>query len=66
MKRALNETTITGVPTTIEYHKLALEIEDFKNGKVDTAFIPKHEQELAEPQPTEPTEALKELARAST
>ncbi|KAG6396838.1 hypothetical protein SASPL_142995 [Salvia splendens] len=65
MKRALNDTTITGVPTTIEYHKLILEIEDFKNGKVDTAFIPKHEQELAEPQPTEPTEAQKELARAS-
>lgn len=67
----------TGVPTTIEYHKLILEIEvskekkntlnmfpiplnlkaslsscyifqDFKNGIVDTAFIPKHEKELAE------------------
>uniref|UniRef100_A0A803QYK9 Biotin carboxylase n=1 Tax=Cannabis sativa TaxID=3483 RepID=A0A803QYK9_CANSA len=50
MKRALNDTIITGVPTTIEYHKLILDIEDFKNGKVDTAFIPKHEQELAEPQ----------------
>ncbi|KAG8382605.1 hypothetical protein BUALT_Bualt05G0094900 [Buddleja alternifolia] len=78
MKRALNDTIITGttgsfhlvmqleldlvvgrvasissrtsfisVPTTIEYHKLILEVEDFKNGKVDTAFIPKHEQELA-------------------
>ncbi|KAI3498028.1 hypothetical protein L1887_33728 [Cichorium endivia] len=51
MKRALNDTIITGVPTTIEYHKLILEIEDFKNGIVDTAFIPKHEEELAEPQP---------------
>ncbi|PSS24398.1 Biotin carboxylase [Actinidia chinensis var. chinensis] len=49
MKRALNDTIITGVPTTIEYHKLILDIEDFKNGKVDTAFIPKHEEELAEP-----------------
>ncbi|WZZ57053.1 hypothetical protein YC2023_057160 [Brassica napus] len=49
MKRALNDTIITGVPTTIEYHKLILEVEDFKNGKVDTAFIPKHEEELAEP-----------------
>ncbi|KAF8400164.1 hypothetical protein HHK36_013460 [Tetracentron sinense] len=48
MKRALNDTVITGVPTTIEYHKLILDIEDFKNGKVDTAFIPKHEKELAE------------------
>ncbi|KAK7841743.1 biotin carboxylase 1, partial [Quercus suber] len=47
MKRALDDTIITGVPTTIEYHKLILDVEDFKNGKVDTAFIPKHEQELA-------------------
>ncbi|CAI0387204.1 unnamed protein product [Linum tenue] len=46
MKRALNDTIITGVPTTIDYHKLILEIEDFKNGNVDTAFIPKHEDEL--------------------
>lgn len=23
-------------------------LQDFKNGNVDTAFIPKHEQELAE------------------
>ncbi|RVW88821.1 Biotin carboxylase 1, chloroplastic [Vitis vinifera] len=42
------------VPTTIDYHKLILDIEvgkvlilDFRNGKVDTAFIPKHEEELA-------------------
>ncbi|KAG6467279.1 hypothetical protein ZIOFF_074889 [Zingiber officinale] len=47
MKRALCDTMITGVPTTIEYHKLILDIEDFRNGKVDTAFIPKHENELA-------------------
>ncbi|XP_074556669.1 biotin carboxylase 2, chloroplastic-like [Curcuma longa] len=47
MKRALDDTVITGIPTTIDYHKLILEIEDFKSGKVDTAFIPKHEKELA-------------------
>ncbi|CAL9109493.1 unnamed protein product, partial [Musa acuminata var. zebrina] len=64
MKRALNDTVITGVPTTIEYHKLILDVQkflvpdsshlcmfmetqDFRNGKVDTAFIPKHENELA-------------------
>nr|ASZ00190.1 biotin carboxylase subunit 2 [Geranium phaeum] len=49
MKRALEDTTITGVPTTINYHKLILDIEDFREGKVDTAFIPKHEEELREP-----------------
>ncbi|XP_077222041.1 biotin carboxylase 1, chloroplastic-like [Tasmannia lanceolata] len=50
MKRALNDTVITGIPTTIEYHKLILDIEDFRNGIVDTAFIPKHEKDLAAPQ----------------
>lgn len=49
MRRALKDTVITGIPTTIDYHKLILEIEDFKNGIVDTAFIQKHEDELAEP-----------------
>ncbi|GAA0147874.1 hypothetical protein LIER_07470 [Lithospermum erythrorhizon] len=64
MKRALNDTIITGVPTTIEYHKLILEIEDFKNGKVDTAFIPKHEEELAPPTDIISTTG-KELAKAA-
>ncbi|TQD84977.1 hypothetical protein C1H46_029493 [Malus baccata] len=64
MKRALDDTTITGVPTTIEYHKLILDIEDFKNGKVDTAFIPKHEDELQAPQHLMPA-SPKELAGAS-
>ncbi|KAG0584331.1 hypothetical protein M758_3G203100 [Ceratodon purpureus] len=49
MKRALNDTIITGVPTTIDYHKLILNVQDFKDGKVDTAFIPKHEEELQAP-----------------
>ncbi|KAL2557657.1 Biotin carboxylase [Forsythia ovata] len=66
MKRALDDTIITGVPTTIDYHKLILEIEDFKNGKVDTAFIPKHEEELAAPQQNEFASAQKEVAKAST
>ncbi|KAK4859447.1 hypothetical protein QYF36_005704 [Acer negundo] len=64
MKRALDDTIITGVPTTIEYHKLILDIEDFKNGKVDTAFIPKHEQELQAPLTIIPATSAKELASA--
>ncbi|KAL2621613.1 hypothetical protein R1flu_001818 [Riccia fluitans] len=51
MQRALNDTIITGIPTTLDYHKLILEVQDFKDGKVDTAFIPKHEEELAAPAP---------------
>ncbi|KAK6941217.1 Biotin carboxylase-like, N-terminal domain [Dillenia turbinata] len=62
MKRALDDTIITGVPTTIEYHKLILEVEDFKNGKVDTAFIPKHEHELAAPQKIVPATPAKVLS----
>uniref|UniRef100_A0A0D6QUQ2 Biotin carboxylase n=2 Tax=Spermatophyta TaxID=58024 RepID=A0A0D6QUQ2_ARACU len=51
MQRALNDTVITGIPTTIDYHKLILNVQDFKDGKIDTAFIPKHEEELAAPSP---------------
>ncbi|CAN1185762.1 Biotin carboxylase 1, chloroplastic [Linum perenne] len=58
MKRALNDTIITGVPTTIDYHKLILEIEDFKTGNVDTAFIPKHEDELQAPTQIVPANGL--------
>lgn len=66
MKRALNDTIITGVPTTIDYHKLILEVEDFKTGKVDTAFIPKHEEELAAPLSIQPASTQKELVNASS
>ncbi|KAJ4963349.1 hypothetical protein NE237_023288 [Protea cynaroides] len=62
MKRALDDTIITGVPTTIEYHKLILDVEDFRNGNVDTAFIPKHEKELAAPQKMVLSTPAKELA----
>ncbi|KAK5839939.1 Biotin carboxylase 1, chloroplastic [Gossypium arboreum] len=65
MKRALDDTVITGVPTTIEYHKLILDIEDFRNGKVDTAFIPKHEEELAAPQKMLVASPTKELTSAT-
>lgn len=66
MKRALDDTLITGVPTTIEYHKLILDVEDFKNGKVDTAFIPKHEEELAAPQSIVPVAIEKEMVKATS
>ena len=51
MKRALNELVISGVPTTVVYHCMILEIEDFVNGNVDTGFIPKHADQLTEPPP---------------
>lgn len=51
MKRALNDTIIQGIPTTMDYHKLILDIQDFKDGNIDTAFIVKHEEELSTPPP---------------
>mmetsp|Transcript_17481 Transcript_17481/g.52411 ORF Transcript_17481/g.52411 Transcript_17481/m.52411 type:complete len:568 (-) Transcript_17481:509-2212(-) len=55
MQRALSETVITGVPTTIDYHKLILATKDFMDGNVDTGFIPAHEDELQEaPESTKP------------
>lgn len=64
MLRALNDTIITGIPTTIDYHKLILQIQDFKDGKIDTAFIPKHEEELADPNAGGRLATMKEMAKA--
>lgn len=49
MKRALNDTVISGVPTTMDYHKLILDVKEFREGIIDTGFIVKHEQELSTP-----------------
>jgi acetyl-CoA carboxylase biotin carboxylase subunit len=49
---ALDETVITGVPTTGPFHKLILNHHAFKEGKVDTGFIPKYIDELKTPPPT--------------
>ena len=54
MRRALNEMVISGVPTTITYHTMILDIEDFQNGNVDTGFIPKHQDDLDPPPPPRP------------
>ena len=51
MLRALDETVITGVPTTIGFHQLILNNEAFRAGDVDTGFIPKHADELTTPPP---------------
>ncbi|GAQ93313.1 biotin carboxylase [Klebsormidium nitens] len=63
MQRALGDTVIEGVPTTIDYHKLILDVKDFKAGKVDTAFIPKHEDELATPPPPPTKKKTKTAAK---
>ncbi|KAF8070883.1 biotin carboxylase 1 [Scenedesmus sp. PABB004] len=52
MLRALDETVITGVPTTGPFHKLILNNEAFRAGDVDTGFIPKHIDNLNVPPPT--------------
>lgn len=42
MKRALSETVISGVPTTIDYHQLILDTKDFRDGNVDTGALCHH------------------------
>ena len=54
MQRALNEMVISGVTTTIQYHTMLLDLDDFKAGNVDTGFIPNHADELREPPPPKP------------
>lgn len=49
MRRALSEAVITGVPTTIPYHLLILDVPEFNQGKVDTGFIVKHADKLVSP-----------------
>jgi acetyl-CoA carboxylase, biotin carboxylase subunit len=51
MKRALSETVIAGVPTTIAYHLLLLDHPAFVAGDVDTGFIVKYADDLTEPPP---------------
>ena len=52
MKRALGETVIAGVPTTISYHLLILDHPAFVSGDVDTGFIVKYGDDLVAPPPT--------------
>jgi acetyl-CoA carboxylase biotin carboxylase subunit len=40
MQRALSECAITGVPTTIGFHRAILADEKFQGGKVFTNFVP--------------------------
>ncbi len=43
MERALNECAVTGIPTTIDFHLLLLNRDEFLNGDVHTKFV---EQEM--------------------
>ncbi len=43
MKRALNECAITGIPTSIDFHLLLLERDEFLRGDIHTKFV---EQEM--------------------
>jgi len=53
MKRALGETVIAGVPTTIPYHLLILDHPAFVKGDVDTGFIVKYGDDLTAPPPNQ-------------
>ena len=51
MKRALRECAITGIPTTIEFHRKILDVPEFLAGDVYTNFIEEH---LLKPEPKAP------------
>ena len=67
MKRALTETVISGVPTTILYHLLILDHHAFIAGDVDTGFIPKYQDDLREPPvlPEKDNKVIKAAKRAA-
>jgi len=46
LKQALNEYRILGITTNLGYLRRLINIDDFKQGKVNTQFIPQHEQAL--------------------
>ena len=39
MKRALEEFVVEGIQTTIPFHKVLMNNEDFINGNFDTSFL---------------------------
>ncbi len=49
MRRVLHEYKITGLKTNISYLRHIMDIPDFENGKYDTSFIDKHNEELQYP-----------------
>jgi 3-methylcrotonyl-CoA carboxylase alpha subunit len=61
LKRALEETFVTGPKTNLVFLRRLLENADFKAGKVSTSFIKKHEAELL-PQPKAPSSVSLSLA----
>jgi len=62
-RRALEEMVISGVPTTIDYHRNILDNEYFKAGDVDTGFIPKHGDSISVPPPPTTSVAAKKKAK---
>lgn len=57
LRRALSEFRIVGVATNIPYIREILDLPDFIEGKIDTAFLDRHEMAAADP-----VEELQEMA----
>ena len=57
MKRALNEFRLVGVATNIPYIQQVLDLPDFREGRIDTGFLDRHE--------VKPDEHLAELREVS-
>jgi 3-methylcrotonyl-CoA carboxylase alpha subunit len=61
LKRALDETFVTGPKTNLVFLRYLLESKDFQAGKVNTSFIKNHEAELLPP-PKTPSSTTLSLA----
>lgn len=54
MRRALNETSIEGLQTNLEFLRRVLESDEFVSGGFDTGFVPAHLHELLAPSACSP------------
>ncbi|HKX11891.1 MAG TPA: acetyl-CoA carboxylase biotin carboxylase subunit [bacterium] len=64
MQRALSEYRVTGPKTNLYFHRRALEIQDFIDGRYDTHFIDKHMAEILKVPYEETKKALMAAALA--
>jgi acetyl-CoA/propionyl-CoA carboxylase biotin carboxyl carrier protein len=63
MRRALADTVVEGVPTTIPFHKLVMAEPDFIADGATTAYLPEHPGVIPPPQTVQPTEEMEPVER---